>query len=245
MVALIPWACWMNTLEKWSGLDMCYCGETSSHELNLLASLWEAFLKCQKTLQSLLFLDSVFTGLCRPGVWVSFQEVCFLFMQWLRSIRKQAASGGWNWNHWRFLWCWDLAGHAWICCGWFSCYLPLPSMTLLSSSLPSWKLMWSWNIFVPFLFWFDVMWCLWRIRGNSNSSFILHFLSSELDNCFLPRKDKIPEPLLLLNSILLSLLSSEPPHNYYSLHETLPLDFLFFYLFLWIRGWNVSWKIIL
>lgn len=132
-----------------------------------------------------------------------------------------------------------------LCCGWFSCYLPLPSMTLLSSALPSWKLMWPWNIFVPFLFWFDVMWCLWRIRGNSNSSFILHFLSSELDKCFLPRKDKIPEPLLLLNSILLSLLSSEPPHNYYSLHETLPLDFLFFYLFLWIRGWNVSWKIIL
>lgn len=89
--------------------------------------------------------------------------------------------------------------------------------------------------FVPFLFWFDVMQCLWRIRGNSNSSFIPHFLSSKPDNCFLPRKDKIPEPLLLLNSILLSLLSGEPPHNYYSLHETLPLDFLFFYLFLWIR----------
>lgn len=68
----------------------------------------------------------------------------------------------------------------------------------------------------------------------------LLFKPFRLDNHFLPLQDKIPEALLPVSSIFLSLLTSELPRNYYPLQ-----DFLFCYLFLWIRGWNVSWKIIL
>lgn len=177
----------------------------------------------------------------------SFQKCCFLFMKWLVEKHQKAGS---KWKlrpkslevSLMLRACSTLLSLLWLV---FLLCATSQHDSCLLSFLPSWKLMWPWNVYVSFLFWFSVMQCLWRIRGNTNSSFIPHFLSSKLDNCFLPRKDKIPQPLLLLNSILLSLLNSEPPHNYYSSHETLLLDFLFFYLFLWIRGWNVSWKIIL